>query len=205
MSGLTLTVTGRRTRALVVGGGAVATRRAMSLAASQLAVRVVAPDVSPELGRLAAELDAEQLTVVRRRYESSDIGDAQLVFAATSDRAVNAQVAADAHALHRLVNVADLPAEGDFVVPAQGGPGQLKFSVYAGGLPDGATRILAAIRERFDGRYADAVTALSALRVHLLRDGRSDEWARVRADMLGDDFCPSVEDGRFPERLARWL
>ena len=205
MTGFTVTLTGRRTRALVVGGGTVASRRAMSLVASRFAVRVVAPALSHELVRLAAELDAEQLTVVHRGYESGDIGDAQLVFAATNVRAVNAQVAADAHALNRLVNVADLPAEGDFVVPAQGGPGPLTVSVYAGGLPDGATRILAAIRERFDGRYADAVTALSALRVHYLRGGRPDEWARARAEMLGDDFCASVEDGRFETRLARWL
>ncbi|MDR2986355.1 MAG: NAD(P)-dependent oxidoreductase, partial [Nocardiopsaceae bacterium] len=56
-----LELAGRRT--VVVGGGAVALRRAKALVESGAKVTVVAPDVSPEL-------DTLPVTVCRRRYRT---------------------------------------------------------------------------------------------------------------------------------------
>ena len=202
MSGYALMLSDRSVRALVVGGGAVAARKVAALLPHAAHVRVVAPAPSGALERLAASAP-DALELLRRPYQSGDIGDAQLVFAATGVREVNARVAADARALRRLVNVADAPEEGTFITPVQGGTAPLRVAVSAG-VPDVSRRILEHVVARFDERYARAAAAVSALRGRLLRGGLRGEWERARGELLGEDFCASVEDGRFEARLAAW-
>jgi uroporphyrin-III C-methyltransferase/precorrin-2 dehydrogenase/sirohydrochlorin ferrochelatase len=78
-----LDVTGRDV--LVVGGGAVATRRVQALVSAGAMVRVVAPLVT-------AELESLDVTVAPRGFAESDLDGAWLVFACTSDPVVNAAV-----------------------------------------------------------------------------------------------------------------
>ena len=202
MSGYALVLTGRSVRVLVVGGGEVATRKVRALLPHAAHVRVVAPAPSKQLEQLARSAP-ESLELARRAYETGDIGDAELVFAATDAREVNARVAADARALSRLVNVADAPDDGTFITPAQGAAPPLRVAVSAG-VPDVSRRILDAIVARFDERYARAAAAATALRERMLRGGARGDWERARAELFGDDFCASVEDGRFDARLAAW-
>jgi siroheme synthase-like protein len=135
----------------------------------------------------------ERVSVSEREYEPADIGDATLVVAATDRREVNARVAADAHAKARLVNVADEPAEGDWVSVATHRAGPLVIAVSVGGVPTAATRIRDAIAERFDRRYAGALTALIALRRQVLDAGGTDAWRQVDRELVGPDFCERVE------------
>src|SRR5436190_18839951 len=102
--------------ALIVGGGAVATRKAAALLAAGAKVRIVAPVVAAEIDALAAS--TAHLCVIRERYSSTHIDDALLVVAATDDSDVNASVAADARSRGRLVNVVSAPSEGNYVTPA---------------------------------------------------------------------------------------
>jgi len=102
-----LNVSGKR--AVVVGGGPVAVRKAKGLLEAGARVVVIAPD-------LAAELPVEWR---KRRYRTGDLKGAALAFAATNDRAVNARVRSEANSLGIPVNVADAPEECDFLVPAR--------------------------------------------------------------------------------------
>jgi uroporphyrin-III C-methyltransferase/precorrin-2 dehydrogenase/sirohydrochlorin ferrochelatase len=81
---LLLDVSGRDV--LVVGGGAVATRRVRGLLAAGASVRVVAPEV-------ADEIESSTATTLRRRFDAADVDGAWLVYACTSDPEVNAAVA----------------------------------------------------------------------------------------------------------------
>jgi siroheme synthase-like protein len=103
------------TRAVVVGGGAVANRKVMGLLAAEAAITVIAPELGEDLRALH-----EQGAFVwePRAYQSGDLIGARLAFAATNVRAVNAQVAVDAAGGGILCNVADDPAAGDFHAPA---------------------------------------------------------------------------------------
>jgi siroheme synthase-like protein len=190
-----------RVRVLVVGAGPVAERKALAFADRGATVRVVAPRATPDLIAAAA---AGRLDLTLRSYASSDIGDAELVIAATDDRAANARVATDARSSHRLCNVADAAEEGSFSSAAQSGNGALLVAVSANGVPAAATRILAAVSSRFDARYDDALVALRALRERLLARGSRDEWERASSEMIGDDFVARVEDGRVLRDVARW-
>lgn len=190
MSAFPLVLDGERIRALVVGGGPVAHRKAAAFLDSGATLHIVAPVLCPAMRDLVGH---ERVSVSEREYSPADIGDATLVVAATDRREVNARVAADAHAKARLVNVADEPAEGDWVSVATHRAGPLVIAVSVGGVPTAATRIRDAIAERFDRRYAGALTALIALRRQVLDAGGTDAWRQVDRELVGPDFCERVE------------
>jgi precorrin-2 dehydrogenase/sirohydrochlorin ferrochelatase len=202
VSAYPLVLQGSEVSALVVGGGSVATRKARGLAETGARVRVVAPRVSAELRD--ASRGNPSVSIEERPYESGDVGDALVVVAATDSRDVNARVAADAKALHRLVNVADAPEEGNCSTVATHRAGDLLIAVSAGGVPAAAARVRDCLAERFDGRYAAAVAALGALRSRVLRDRGAAAWRRAAGALAGADFCTTVEDGTFAERVATW-
>jgi uroporphyrin-III C-methyltransferase/precorrin-2 dehydrogenase/sirohydrochlorin ferrochelatase len=88
---LALRLEGRRV--LVVGGGAVATRRVPALLAAGALVEVVAPELTPAL---RAHADAGRLAWRERRFVASDLDGAWLVQVAVDDPAAAAQVSAAA-------------------------------------------------------------------------------------------------------------
>jgi siroheme synthase-like protein len=191
---------GERITAVVVGGGSVGTRKALALVEAGAQVRVVSPRVSSELE------DAERsrrITIIRDSYGSKHLDRATLVVAATDSRDVNAQIAVDAHARGMLINITDYPDEGNFHTMALHRSGDVTIAVSSGGVPGAAARIRDAIAERFDGRYERAVSALRGLRSRLIANG-DEQWSAAAPKLLGDDFCSSVEDGSFVERIDSW-
>jgi uroporphyrin-III C-methyltransferase/precorrin-2 dehydrogenase/sirohydrochlorin ferrochelatase len=100
---------------LVVGGGDVALRKVSLLERCGAAIRLVAPDVIPELLERAA---AGSLTVEIREFIPSDLDGARLVIVATSRRAVNRWIATLSEARAIPVNVVDDRDASRFIVPA---------------------------------------------------------------------------------------
>lgn len=200
MSDFPVALHGERMTAVVIGGGTVGTRKALALADAGALVTVVSPDATPEL----AEADRlRRLTLVRESYRKEQIERATLVIAATDSHEVNAQIAVDANARGKLVNITDYPDEGNFHTMALHRSGDVTIAVSAGGVPGAAARIRDAIAERFDGRYERAVSALRGLRSRLIASG-DDRWKTAAPDLLGDDFCSSVENGSFSEKVDSW-
>jgi siroheme synthase-like protein len=97
---LFLTLEGRRV--LLVGGGPVAASKLDSLLAAGADVRVVSPEVRPEIER-------SRVPIERRGFEPADLDGAWLVVAAAPP-AVNRAVAAAAEARRIFVNAVDDPA-----------------------------------------------------------------------------------------------
>ena len=200
MSDFPVALHGERISALVVGGGAVATRKALALADAGATVRVVSPEISAELEDAAR---AHRIDIAKEPYNASHLRNESLVIAATDSREVNAQVAVDAHKRGKLVNITDFPDEGNFHTMALHRSGDVTIAVSAGGVPGAAARIRDAIAERFDGRYERAVSALRGLRSRLISNG-SEEWRAAAPKLVGDDFCDSVEDGSFARKVESW-
>ena len=193
---------GEAIEALIVGGGAVAARKARALLASGAHVRVVATEIGAEMRALADV--HERLHLEAAPVRERDVGSAQLVIAATSDRAVNRRVADDGHAAHRLVNVADDPARGNCRTTATHRAGDLVIGISAGGVPNAAARIRDSLAARFDDRYGHAVAALATLRRRLVDAGDSDAWHRAADALIGDDFCNRVEKGSLESEAEQW-
>lgn len=183
--------------ALVVGGGIVGTRKALALYEAGAAVRVIAPHMTPELRNAATA--SERLTIELRGYAGvSDIADAELVIAATGTDADEC-IARDARELHRIILVAGAPEVGSFTSMAVHRAGLIAIGVSTGGVPAAAVRIRDAIAERFDSRYADALSACTHLRSGILAEEGAPGWAEVRSSVIGADFCERVESGTFTQ------
>jgi uroporphyrin-III C-methyltransferase / precorrin-2 dehydrogenase / sirohydrochlorin ferrochelatase len=127
--------------AVVVGGGPVALRRTRALVQAGAKVTVIAPMVAAEF----TELD---VTVLRRTYALGDLAGAWLVHAASSDAAVNAQVAAAAEAARIWCVRADDGAATAARMPAVTRHGEVTVAVTAGGDPRRSQRLRSAISEQ---------------------------------------------------------
>ena len=124
---LGLRLTGRRV--LVVGGGAVATRRVPSLLDAGADVAVVSPHVTTSLEGLAA---AGRIGWTARRYADGDCSGAWLVCACTSDPAANAAVAAAAERQQTWCVRADDAQASAAWTPASGAADDVRVGVLSG-------------------------------------------------------------------------
>lgn len=113
-------------KALVVGGGSVALRKAKALRRAGAMVVAVSPAFAPGFRRLRADLR-------RRRYRSADVRGAAVVVASTDDPSVNAAVSRDCRRKGIPVNVVDVPELCTFFVPAVVRRGAVTVAVSTGG------------------------------------------------------------------------
>src|SRR5215470_15010450 len=126
---------------LVVGGGAVATRRVPPLLAAGAEVTLVAPEITPALRALA---DAGRLTWHERRFDPSDVDGAWLVHAALDDAAAAAEVSAAAAERRVFCVRADDREAATAWTPAVTRHGAVTVAVLGGGDP----RRSMAVRDR---------------------------------------------------------
>lgn len=151
--------------AVIAGGGRAASRKAAELAEAGARLRIVAPEISPELRESIAGSAAE---LRERRYESEDLTNAFLAIAASNDDAVNAAVVADARARGILVCDASGSARGDFSMQAAIRVGQMTFTVDTGGAaPAFAKRVAHEIGTHFGQSYAAAAATLARMRTYV--------------------------------------
>jgi siroheme synthase-like protein len=204
VSAFPVTLEGASISALVVGGGAVALRRAQSLADAGARVRVVAPSIDARIRELAN--GNSRVRVTDAEYDSTHLSGVNFVVAATDRPEVNAAVAADARAKDCFVNVADAPELGTCSIPAvhRAGAGDLVVAISAGGVPSAAMRIRDEIARMVDERHGRAVAQLVELRRSLLDRGERARWRDASEQLVGPDFLADVGSGRFSERLGEW-
>ena len=113
-------------RVLVVGGGAVASRRVPALLDAGAEVLLVSPKVAASLEDLAA---AGRIRWEARGYRPGDCAGAWLVCACTDDREVNAAVAAAAEAQRTWCVRADDAGASAAWTPASGRAGDVRVGV----------------------------------------------------------------------------
>ncbi|MCL4543178.1 MAG: bifunctional precorrin-2 dehydrogenase/sirohydrochlorin ferrochelatase [Chloroflexi bacterium] len=123
---------------VVVGGGIVATGKVEGLLPCGLAsLRVIAPTVTSAIAAAAAR---GLLTWESHDYVAGDLAGADLVFAATDDRHVNARVAAEARVRGIWVLAVDDIPSCDFIAPSIVQRGRLTLAVSTGGLSPAIAR-----------------------------------------------------------------
>ena len=166
---------------LVVGGGAVALRKVQTLMHHGAYVHIVSPRLVPELKEL---IDGKTCFWLEKDYSTEDIQEAILVFACTEKEEVNAQVANDANAHHRPVNVVDDPEKCSFIVPSIMERGDLKIAVSTGGSsPIVARQVRAELQSLYGQEMAEYLTLLKTWRSLAKRslpsEKRSIFWQRA--------------------------
>ncbi len=178
-----LDVTGKA--CLVVGGGAVATRRAERLVESGARVTVVAPEATEAIRRA-------DVTHHARPYRAGEAVDYRLVVAATDDAEVNALVQQDAERAGVWCNRADQPGGGSLAFPAVARRGRVGVAVST----EGASPMLAQWATRRIIQTLDP-TVIS------LADLLAAERAGNAVATEGDHLARLVGEGKIEEALDR--
>lgn len=107
------------TRWLIVGGGAVAFRKARELLPFGVHIQVVAPEISRDFKELKGEgAWREKLRLAERGFEEEDLFEAQFVIAATSCQKLNRKVGVLCKNRGIPVNSSDGKGECSFLFPS---------------------------------------------------------------------------------------
>jgi precorrin-2 dehydrogenase/sirohydrochlorin ferrochelatase len=157
-----------------VGGGSVAGRKILPLLNAGAVVRVVSPEITPEISRLVTSG-----TVSRKSgyYESGDLHDIFLVVAATDNLDTNRGIAAQARQRGILVTVANEPESGNCTFPALLRRGNLEISVSTNGTcPGFAAEVRDIIASVIDENYGFILATLAVEREKLLTEGRPSTY-----------------------------
>lgn len=216
---ISLNISGRL--CVVIGGGKVAERKTLSLLEAGARARLISPQLTAKLHELAA---AGAIDWLARRFQSGDLTEALLVFAATDSAAVNKAAAEEAKAAGKLVNVADAPELCGFQVPAVMRQGDLSIAVATNGRsPALAARIRQQLEADYGPEYAALLDLLGRVRERLLAADsparrnlfenlpyedilswmRNGQWERARAHLsavLGADAELRQEASALPEQ-----
>lgn len=182
--------------ALVVGGGAVAARKAALLRAAGAKVRVVARNLNDDL----RALDAKGVIVASERaFMPGDVVDKAVVIAATNDPRTNEQVAQAARLHNVPVNVVDRPALCTFIMPAIVDRSPVLIAVSSGGAaPALARRLRAQLEALIPMAYGRLAGLARRYRTTVQRHitstaGRRRFWETVFAGPVGERVLAGQE------------
>ena len=152
-------------RCVVVGGGPIATEKVEKLLDHGAAIRLVSPQVTPELAQMVSDGAIREFH--ERTYRPDDLEGCFLVIAATNLDPINRMIWQDAEARNMVCNVVDVPPLCNFIVPSIVRRGELALAISTGG----ASPVVAThIRRQLDAMYGPEWEAL----VSLLRDVRDE-------------------------------
>jgi precorrin-2 dehydrogenase / sirohydrochlorin ferrochelatase len=185
-------------KALVIGGGAEATRKVRALLECEARVTVVSPGVSAEIEQFAG---AGRVTLVEREYREGDLDGVSL--AIVCDPALGERARAEADRRGVLLNVVDRPALCDFIAVATFSRDGLQFGVHTSGKSGAlARRIRERLQLEFGEPYGELTRVLGALRPAVARliPGAA-ERRRFWLDVVDAGLLERIDGGVAPESL----
>ncbi len=187
---------------VVIGGGRVAERKALSLLEAGADVTVVSPSLTPKLQELAS---SGKITYRSRAYEESDLAGASLVIAATNAPDVNAGIGRTCKKRQILVNVAAPPGESSFIVPSVVDRGALLIAISTSGeSPALSRRIRMELEKEFGPEYELFLQRMSLLRSRLLGQVKDEaQRGRIFQAITDSEVLDLLKQGRTHEADRR--
>ncbi len=175
-------------RGLVVGAGSVALEKIGNLLKTGLRIRVVAPDATPEIQKLAIE---DRLEWIQRTFELADLDGNFLVIAATDSAEVNAAIYHGAVERGILANSVDDPPHCDFYFGSVVSRGALQIAIStAGESPAFAQRLRREIDSLLPGDLGPWLESLGRLRREVLATQPSGQARKALLHQLaGRQLC----------------
>lgn len=165
-----LEMSGRR--AVIIGGGAVAVRKAESLIEAGARVTLVAEHFTTGTEEAMAQLNA---ATILSRYHKDFLVAATLVIAATDNSELNRRIYEDCQELEILCNVVDHPQLCDFFVPAVVKRGNLQIAISTEGqCPAYSGHLRQKLEELFTethGRFVDELAKVRSRILEAVPDG----------------------------------
>jgi precorrin-2 dehydrogenase/sirohydrochlorin ferrochelatase len=174
--------------AIVVGGNTAAAEKATALSASGARVVVLNAEFCPELIEMERE---QQVTLWQKAYEPGDLARAFVVVAATTyDPQLSEAIWQETQERGQLVNIVDVPARCNFIVPSVLRRDQLTIAVSTEGSSPGlAKRIRQQLEKFFPPAYGTYLRLASTVRKYLRKNGLS--YAQ-RDEFFGDFYNSEI-------------
>ena len=174
MSTLALNIRMHGKLAVIIGGGAVALRKIVTLIKAGAHVRVVAMEICSEI----VALQGSGRVVIRvGPYMETDLDNAFLVIAATNDMMVNEKVRSEAQKRGIMAAIVDNPSAGDCTFPAVLQRGDLDIAVSTGGrCPTFAIDVRDQIAGYIGSEYGSILEQIAGEREKLLTNERSSTY-----------------------------
>ncbi len=190
----------KRKPCLLIGGGAIATRKARLLQKAQAKIFVLSPDVDSELLEIVKDSGGAYYA---EQYDVAYLDDKVLVISATNDNVLNERVAKDCHARKLPVNVVDNPAVCSVIMPAIIDRSPLIIGVTSGGeSPVLARRLRTELESNIPAAYGDLAKMASDFRQQVKDSFPSDvDRRRFWEAVLNGDIAENVLSGN--SALAR--
>ena len=188
-----LELSGRRV--VVVGGGAVAVRKAQALLAAGARLVVVAERIDNMLTVLCRHKNAE---LIKSRYSKDYLAGAVLAIAATNNHKLNRRIYKDCQELEVLCNVVDEPELCDFFVPAVVRRGDLQIAIGTEGhCPAYAGHIRKKLEKIFTEEHGQFLAELETIRKRIIEGVAEPTERKALLGELADDksFEYFVENG----------
>ncbi|MBN2455449.1 MAG: bifunctional precorrin-2 dehydrogenase/sirohydrochlorin ferrochelatase [Sedimentisphaerales bacterium] len=189
-------MTGRR--AVVIGAGAVAIRKAESLSACGARVVIVSEHADKILTDFSLKANAE---LIESRYSKNYLAGAVLAIAATNDTQVNEQIYHDCQELEVLCNVVDKPELCDFFVPAVVSRGDLQIAIGTEGhSPAYAGHLRKKLEQIFTEKHGEFLAELEKMRSLVIeRLSNVSDRKAVLGSLAGDDSFEYFEKNSLEE------
>ncbi|MHC4365086.1 MAG: precorrin-2 dehydrogenase/sirohydrochlorin ferrochelatase family protein [Planctomycetota bacterium] len=195
-------------RVVVIGGGAVAGRKAQALLAAGARLVMVADKADDAITALCAGTDAE---LIKSKYSKAYLAGAVLAVAATNKPQLNTQIYKDCQELEILCNVVDEPELCDFFVPAVVKRGDLQIAVGTeGDCPAYAGHLRKKLEQTFTEKHGEFLTELETLRKRIIKEVPEPADRKAILGQLVDDksFEYFVQNGpdkwhQYAETLIR--
>ncbi len=187
---------------VVVGGGQVAERKALSLLEGGANVTVVSPSLTRKLQDLAA---SGKITHLAKPFEEEDVAGAYIVIAATGIPDVNAKIGRLCRKKQVLVNVAAPPDESSFIMPSVVDRGALLIAISTSGeSPALSKKIRMELEKMFGPEYDLFLQRMSLLRSRLMAQMKEEgERRRIFQSIADSDVLDLLRKGRLHEADLR--
>jgi precorrin-2 dehydrogenase/sirohydrochlorin ferrochelatase len=178
-----LELSGRRV--VVVGGGAVAVRKAQMLLAAGARLVIVAEQIEDKLTSLWKGTNPE---LIKSKYSKNYIAEAVLVIAATNNSELNNRIYKDCQELEILCNVVDAPEHCDFFVPAVVKRGDLQIAIGTEGhCPAYAGHLRKKLEQSFTDKHGEFLAELETLRKRIIKEVPDSADRKALLGQLVDD------------------
>lgn len=166
---------------VVIGGGAVAERKVLTLLRCRAVVKIISPKLTKKLRTLA---ENNTIHIDERPYTPGDLAGASLVIAATDDFATNTAIRDESLHNNIPVNIVDKPDMCDFIVPSVIRKGPLTVAISTSGTaPVLAKKLRIDLERCIDKDYIKYARILGSFRRYL---GETVKDRRKRSLIMED-------------------
>ncbi len=167
-----------RLNCLIVGGGKVACRKALSLLKFNTSVTVISPRFCEPILELAR---TKEITIIKKAYSGEYLKGFGIVFSATDNPQINRRVRTDCTEKGILLNAADKLPLCDFILPANVSRGDLTISISSQGKAPFFTKEMKnKIEDLIPPVYEDVFHLAGEFRQYILADRKIDSKKRAK-------------------------